>query len=101
MLTLVLGTNVNYGKMQTVLQVDLKLTAFKKLKAQLLSQTIKAKWLSRAKMLLDKLKDGMQPPVLWTDEKLFILQAIHNNQSKRIYALRKEDITVNERIAFW
>ena len=58
--------------MQTILQVDLKLTAFKESKAQLLSQTTKAKWLSRAKLLLDKLKGGTQLPVLWTDEKLFI-----------------------------
>ena len=50
--------------MKSILQVDLKLTAFKKSKAQLLSQTTKAKRLSRAKLLLDELKDGTQPPVL-------------------------------------
>ena len=72
MSALVLGTNVSYGTMQTILQVDLKL-----------SQTTKAKKLSRAKLLLDKLNDGMQPPVLWTDEKLFKVQAIHNNQNNQ------------------
>ena len=70
--------------MQTILQVDLKLTAFKKSKAQLLSQTTKTKRLSRAKLLLDKLNDGNQPPVLWTDEELFTVQTLHNNQNNQI-----------------
>ena len=38
--------------------------------------------------------------MLWTDEKLFTVQAIYNNQSDRIYAQRKEDTPVNERIAY-
>ena len=86
--------------MQTILQVDLKFTAFKKRKAQLLSQTTKAKQLSKANFLLYKLKNSTQPPVLWTDEELFIVQAIYNNQNNRIYAQRKEDIPVNERVAY-
>ena len=84
--------------MQTILQVDLKLTAFKKGKAQLLSQTTKAKRLRRVKLLLDKLKDGTQPPVLWTDEKLFTVLAIHNNKNNRIYTQKKEDTPVNKQI---
>ena len=88
MSAMVLGTNVSYGTMQTKIQIDLKLTAFKKSKAELLSQTTKAKQLSRAKLLLDKLKDATQFSVLWTDEKLFTVQAIHNNQNDRIYAQR-------------
>ena len=44
---------------------------------------------------MDKPKDGTQLPVLWNDEKLFTVQAIHNNQNNRIYAQRKE-----ERIAY-
>ena len=77
MSAMVLGRNVSYSTMQTILQVNLKITAFKKSKAQLLSQTINAKRLSKAKLLLDKFKDGTQPPVLWTDEKLFTVQGIH------------------------
>ena len=72
---MVLGTNVSYGTMQTILQ--------------LLLQTTKAKRLSRTKLLLDKLKDGTQPPVLWTDEKLFTVQAIHNNQNDRVLRTAK------------
>ena len=91
--------NVSYDIMQTVLRNDLNLSPFKKSKAQLLSQTAKVKRFSRAKVRLGKLKDGKQPPVLWTDEKLFTVQAIHNHQNDRIYAVKKY-ISLNERIAY-
>ena len=72
---------------------------FKESKAQVLSQTVKAKRLSQAKLLLLKLKDGRQPPVLWTDKKLLTVQAIHNHQNDWINAENKEDIPLNQRIA--
>ena len=49
---------------------------------------------------MEKLEDGMQPPVLWTDEKLFTVQAVHNHQNDRIYAINKDDIPLNERLMF-
>ena len=64
----------------------------------MLSQTVKAKRLSRAKLILETLKDGRQPPVLWTDKKLITVQAIHNHQNDRIYALNKEDIPLKVQI---
>ena len=85
--------------MQTVLKIDLILSPFKTSKGQVLSQAIKAKRLSRAKLLLKNLKDGRQPPVLWTDEKSFTVQAICNRQDDLIYAVNKEDIPFIERIA--
>ena len=44
--------------------------------------------------------DGRQPPVLWTDKELFSVQATHYHQNNRIYAVNKEDIPLNERIAY-
>ena len=85
--------------MQTVLKIDLNQSSFKKSKTQVQSQTVKAKRLNRAKHLLEKLKDGRQSPGLWTDRKLFTVQAIHHHQHDRIYAVNKEDIPLNERIA--
>ena len=81
--------NVSYDMMQTVQKVDLNLSPFKKSKAQVLSQTVKAKRLSQAKLLFEEIKDGRLPPVLWTDKKLFTVQATH-----------KEDILLNEQIAY-
>ena len=78
--------------MQTVLKIDLNPSPFKKSKAQVLSLTVKAKTLSQAKLLLEKLKDDRQPPVLWTYKKLFTFQVTHNHQNDRIHAVNKEDI---------
>ena len=86
--------------MQTVLKIDFDLSPFKKSNARVLSQTVNAKKLSSAKLLFEKLKDGRQSPVLWTDEKLFTVQTIHNHQNDRIYGVNKEDIPLNERIAY-
>ena len=41
-----------------------------------------------------------QPPILWTDDKLFTIQAIHDHQNVRVYSRRKEDIPVELRTAF-
>ena len=54
--------------MQTVLKNDLNLSPYKITKAQVLSQATKTKKLQRAKLLLENLRDGTQPPVLWTAE---------------------------------
>ena len=80
---------VSYGMMQTVLKNDLNLSPYKITKAQLLSQATKTKRLQRAKLLLENLRNGTQPPALWTDEKLFTVQAVHNPQNPRIYAVNK------------
>ena len=91
---------VSYGTMQNVIKIDLNLLPYKKTKVQLLSQAAKNKRLERGKFLLEKLEDSMQPPVLWTGEKLFTVQAVHNHQNDRIYAVNKDDIPLNERLMF-
>ena len=91
---------VSYGMMQNMLKIDLNLSPYKKTKVQLLSQAAKTKRLKRGKLLMEKLEDGMQPPVLWTDEKLFTVQAMHNHQNDQIYAVNKDDIPLNERLMF-
>ena len=97
---LALSSCVSYGMMQKVLTSDNNLSPFKRTKAQLLSEATKPKRLQRAKLLLEKLRDGTQPPVLWTDEKLFTVQAVHNHQNDRIFAVNKRDIHLNEWLMF-
>ena len=91
---------VSFETMQNVLKIDLNLSPYKKTKVQLLSQAAKTKILERGKLLLEKLEDGMQQPVLWTDEKLFTVQAVHNYQNNRIYAVNKDNIRLDERLTF-
>ena len=86
--------------MQTVLKNNLNLSSYKFTKAQLLSQATRTKRLQSAKLLLENLRDGKQPSVLWTDEKLFTVQAVHNSQNDRIYAVNKSDIPLTDRLMF-
>ena len=87
--------------MQTVLKNDLNQSHYKINKAQLLSPATKNKRLQRAKLLLENLRDVTQPPVLGTNEKLYTVQAVHNPQNDRIYAVDKIGILLNDRPIFW
>ena len=42
----------------------------------------------------------MQSPVLWTDEKLFMVEAVHNTQNDRTWAKNVENISVEQQISF-
>lgn len=92
--------SVSRSTMKRVVREDLKLVPFKKSRRHLLSEATKKKRLVRGRELLRRLRSGTAPPVLWTDEKLFTVQAIHNHQNDRVLARDKEDIPVEERTAF-
>ena len=79
------------------LKNDLQLKAYKITKRQLLSAATKKKRFERAKLLLNRLLDDTQPTILWTDEKLFTIQAIHNPQNDRIWTKNKESVPVELR----
>ena len=68
----------------------------------LLDQTIQALecHCTCCQLLLENLRDGTQPPVLWTIEKLFTVQAFRNPQNDRIYAVNKSDIPLNDKLMF-
>ena len=53
-----------------------------------------------AKVLVKKLVNGMQPQVLWTDEKLFTVQAVHNHQNDRIWLPDINMVPVERRSSF-
>ena len=50
--------------------------------------------------LLQRQLDGTQPPVLWTDEKLFTVQAVHNCYNDRYWADSRKAVPVEERSLF-
>ena len=51
-------------------------------------------------MLLNKLLDGMWPQVLWKDEKLFTVQAIHNSQNDWMWIESKDSVPVERQTSF-
>ena len=65
-----------------------------------MSEATKKKRLDRAKVLVKKLVDGTQPQVLWTDEKLFTVQAVHNHQNDRIWLPDINMVPVERRSSF-
>ena len=73
---------------------------YKFTKRHLLSEATKKKRLDRAKVLVKKLVDGTQPQVLWTDEKLFTVQAVHNHQNDRIWLPDINMVPVERRSSF-
>ena len=93
--------NISHTTVQNVLEKDLKCYPYKKVKRQLLSGPTCKKRLKRARLLLHRLQDCMQPPVLWTDEELFTVQAVHNAQNDRVWARNVKDISEERRISFW
>ena len=74
--------------------------AYKMSNARLLSEPMKMKRKDKANFFVERLTDDTQPPVLWTDEKLFPVQAIENPQNDRIYGRNKEEISVESRLLF-
>ena len=84
------AAGVSCGAMQNVLKGDLSLSPCGKTEAQLLSRVARTKELQRAKLLLKIFGDGMQPPVLWTDERLFIARAVHGHQGGWVYAVNEQ-----------
>ena len=92
--------NVSPSTMRRLLKNYLQLKAYKITKRQLLLAATKKKRLERAKLLLNRLLDDMQPTILWTDEKLFTIQAIHNPQNDHIWMKNKESVPVELQSSF-
>ena len=86
---------VSYPTMWRACRVDLGMTPYKKQRRQVLSEATKAKRLKRGRELLKILKDGTCPPVLWTDEKLFTVEAVHNVQNDRVLGTSKDALGIN------
>ena len=47
-----------------------------------------------------RLRSGLKLPILFTDEKLFTIQSVHNSQNDRILAKNKKDIALEDRAVF-
>lgn len=73
-----MGWGVLYWELNEIL-------LFNRTKTQVLSQTKKLSW---AKLLLKRLNGGMQHSLPWTEEKLFIAEAMYTNDW--IYAVNDD-----------
>jgi len=92
--------SVSRRTMQRIVREDLGLKAYKLQKRQLLSEATKAKRLARCKWLLQWIRQNQTASILWTDEKLFTVEAVHNHQNDRILSRDIGKVPVNEKTVF-
>ena len=76
---------------------DLGMYPFKLKKCQLLSEATRKKRLDRSKILLKRSRDGTLSNIIFSNEKLFTVEAAFNHQNDRILAQSAEAIPTNAR----
>ena len=74
---------------------DLGMIPYKKQRRQVLSEATKAKRLERGCRILKILRDGTTPPILWTDEKLFTVEAVHDIHNDRVLGTSKDILGID------
>lgn len=85
---------INRECVRKILRDDLKLKAYKKKKIHGLTNATIAKRLNRSKVLL-AWHGGDE--IIFSDEKLFMLQATYNSQNDRIWAVSLNDVPSNKK----
>lgn len=93
--------NVSNTSMRTIVRKDLRLSPYKMRKRQFLTPLQKQKRLERAQILLRELKtDTAAQEIIFSDEKLFTIEAQFNNQNDRVYAKSSADIKDSVRTVY-
>ena len=93
--------NVSEKTIRNIVKTDLKMLSFKMQTRQHLTDLQKEKRLAWAKILLNKLKTGTDmSKIIFSDEKLFTVEAIYNQQNDRVLAKSSADIPDSTRSVF-
>ena len=82
--------NMGETTMRELIKKDLGMYPYKMKQQQLLSDKVKVKRLQRSKIILQKLKAGTAPNIIFSDEKLFTVEQAFNPQNDRVLAKRGE-----------
>ena len=67
--------------MRRVVESDLKMSPYELQKRQLLSSLTIEKRVTRTRLLLNRIKEGMLPNIIFSDGKLFSVQLSRNHQN--------------------
>ena len=79
--------------MRTIVKTDLKLSPFKLRKSQHLTVLQKKKRVDRSRLLLNLMKSGMrEEEIVFSDEKVFTVEAQFNHQNDRVLAKHSSDV---------
>ena len=88
---------ISRSSMQRIVKNDLQLTPYKKQSRQLISEPSKQKRLHRGKLMLQEMERAAGKVFIWSDEKMFTVEAVTNKQNDRVYAKSSKDLSVNAR----
>ncbi len=92
--------NMNPESMRKLVRDDLGMTPYRLQKRQALGAAQRKKRLARSKILAKVLSADTHPSIIWTDEKLFTVEAVHNTHNDRILAVDINSIPVGEKSVF-
>ena len=93
--------NVSEKTIRNIVKIDLKMSSFKMQTCQHFTDLQKEKRLAQAKILLNKLKAGIDTSeIIFPDEKLFTIKAICNRQNDRVLVKSSADIPNSTRSVF-
>uniref|UniRef100_A0A3P8VM51 Uncharacterized protein n=1 Tax=Cynoglossus semilaevis TaxID=244447 RepID=A0A3P8VM51_CYNSE len=81
--------NISKPSLRRIVKQDLRLKALKMQHRQLISATSKKKQLDRGQMMLQEIQSAANKVLVWSDEKIFTVQAVVNSQNDRVYAHSK------------
>ena len=86
--------NISHESVRTIVEQDLKMSPYKIRTRQLLTDLQKRKRKERAKILLNRLKGGTEKgEIVFSDEKLFSVEAKFNTQNDRILGKSPKDLS--------
>ena len=88
---------ISEASMRRLIKEDLGMTSYKIKKRQFLNEAKIEKRLTRSTLLLRWLEMWNRISVIWTDEKLFTVEAAFNRQNDRVMAVSIEDVPMDQR----
>lgn len=89
--------NISDRSLRRVVHEDLGLKTYKKRKHHGLNVAQRKKRVDRCRMLLRRFKKGDEKSIVFSDEKLFVVEEKWNAQNSRVYAAKIEDIPETKR----
>ena len=83
--------------MQRIVKDDLELSPYQKQYRQLISEPSKQKQLDRGKLMLQEMERAADKVFIWSDKKMFMVEAVTNKQNNTVYAHSPENFSLNVR----
>lgn len=93
-------TGMSRRTMGRIVHDDLGMSCYRMRKRHLLSAANKAKRLSRCREILKRLKSDMLPNIIFSDEKLFTVEAAPNTQNDRIISSNISAVPIETKSIF-